>query len=174
MTKGRTVPPLPEHTFKDTGITVNIRRLSPLTADEVTKAIRKERPVPKAPENLVDYGDGKKVPEPNTADPAYIVEVNAYNAWLNEEVGKRLMHLIIHRAVVCDVDADAVAALRADLADIGVTLEDDDKTVYVQHICVGTMDDLEELRQAVMERSQPTEKEIQANLDSFRGDVSGT
>lgn len=174
MAKGRDVPELPKHTFKDSGITVSIRRLSPLTADEVLKAVKRERTPPNPPDNLVDYGDGKKVPEPNPSDPAYEQALAEYNAWVNQEVSDRIMKLVTHRAVVCDVDTDAVTEFRADMTAIGVTLDDDDKAVYVRHICVSTLEDLEELRQAVMERSQPTEKEIQANIDSFRAEVPGT
>ena len=67
-------------TFKDTGITVQIRKVSPLLIMEVQKAM----PVPKPPMQEVVYGDpddpgAKKVQEPNETHPDYLAAIDKYN-----------------------------------------------------------------------------------------------
>jgi len=173
MTKGRTVPPLPTFTFKDTGITVGLRKLSPYVGDQIGKAIRKERPAPKPPLNEVDYGDGKKVSEENTADASYQRALAEYEQWVAFEAGQRTIRAVLDYAIALDtdqVDADAVAQARAMMAAIGAPLDDDisDRDVYIKYVCLGTQEDLSDLLEAATRRSQPTEAAIAENVTAFR------
>jgi hypothetical protein len=175
MTKGRTVPPLPTFTFKDSGITVKIRKLSPFMGDLIGRSLRKERAAPEPPINMVQYGDGKPTPEPNAGDPAYLQALGEYEAWVAGEAGKRMMNLVIESAIVVDdVDTDEVARVRATMKKIGAPIEDEmtDREVYIRFVCVGTPDDLEDLMTAATRRSQPTEAVIAENVTAFRREVS--
>ena len=49
--QGRTVLPLPEHTFKDSGITIKIRKIGPTTYQRLAQAIMRDMPDPDPPLN---------------------------------------------------------------------------------------------------------------------------
>jgi hypothetical protein len=173
MTDGRTPPELPTFTFKDTGVTVHLRKLSPFMADQIGKALRKEKPAPTPPLNTVDYGDGKTTKEPNPADPAYQQALADYEAWIAGEAGQRLIQIVLDYAVeVGEIDTAHVASVRAIMAAIGAPVEDDDRTVYLKYIAVGSQDDLDDLLTAATRRSQPTEAAIVDNVTAFPGNVS--
>lgn len=176
--KGRDVPPekLYPFTFEGTGRTVHIRKLSALIRDEVHRAVRRDPTFPSEPEppiQEVDYGEGT-VKRPNWQHSVYLEMQREWQARFIEEVSERLVNLVIRRAVVCEVDAAAVAQARADMAAVSVPLDAyDDHYVYVAFVCIGPRHDYNELLRTVFERSVPSEEAIQAHLDSFPDPVSG-
>lgn len=178
LQKGRDVPPEKLHpfTFEGTGRTVQIRKLSALIRDEVHRAVRRDASFPKEPEppiQEVDYGEGK-IKRPNRQHSVFLEMQREWQAKFLEEVSERLVTLIIRRAVVCEIDAQAVAQARADMAAIDVPLDEyDDHYVYVAFVCVGPRADYNDLLRVVFERSMPSEEVVQAHIDSFRGPVPG-
>lgn len=175
--KGREAPPelLYPFTFEGTGRTVQIRKLSALIRDEVRRQVKRspgfEEPQPPMVE--VDYGDGK-VRQPHRAHPVYQELLSDWNARITQEAADRLERLVIQRAVVCEVDEQAVKAMRADMAAVQTPLDDyDDHHVYVAFVCVGPQQDYNELLAAVFNRSLPSREAVQAHIDSFRGPVRG-
>lgn len=173
--KGRTVPALPTFTFRDSGVTVAYRRFSPFMGDQIAKKIRKEKPAPQPPFNTVNYGDGKKVKEPNLADPEYIDALAKYDRWVQEESGQRLVEMVVTRAIEpLSIDQDAVAFYRETARLFDLECDDDDRMVYIRYIAIGSPEDLADIMQAVVRRSEPTSEAIQAAVDSFPGDVQGT
>lgn len=163
MTKGRDVQPLEEFTF-DTGITVQVRKTSPMLVSD----IQKKFPPPPPPLNKVDYGDGNIKLEPNASDPAYIETLKAYQ----QEIEEKIRRVMIQRGVECEVDHLAVQDLRHQMRqEFDLELDPDDKFVYVAYICVGTAEDYNDLIQLITRRSQPTEDTVQAAVDSFRSHV---
>jgi energy-converting hydrogenase Eha subunit E len=167
MSKGRTVPPLPEVTLPHSGYTVQIRPIGPLTINELGKAVRKEIPAPAAPLNDVTGLDGRPGQEANEADPDYIAALEAYETKVNAEVGARILKLIAVRAIASPVDTEAVQQLRADMAAVGVTLPDDDREVFFNHILVVHTDDLTAIQTAVLQRSMPTEEVVKQKTADF-------
>ena len=149
--------------FKDTGRLVGIKKVSPMLAAE----LRRSFPPPKPPMEEVDYGDGKKVLEPNSAHPGYQSVMEDYNQQMNE----RVQRLLIKRGVVVawdDEKKQEVADLRSFWKEEYATeLQGSDVEVYVNHICVGTQEDLQELIQAITQRSGATEEVIQSHLETF-------
>lgn len=175
MTKGRTPPELPTFTFPTSGFTIKIRRLSPFAVNDLQAAIQKEYPRPEPPVNLVDYGDGKQVAEPNTADPHYSERLQAHETFITQEIATRFTKVLTSRAIECEVDADEVAEIRRDMAAVGVTFDgDSDKEIYVRYVLIQSEQDMDLLRDTVLSRSQPTEAAIADNVTAFRGDVSGS
>jgi hypothetical protein len=172
---GRMPPPetLYDHTFQDTGRSVQIRKVSSLlraeTRRQVTQAAGVEEPRP--PQSTVDYGDGN-VTIPNPQHPVYQELKRAWNEKVNEETGARLKRLAIRRGVVCDVDEIAVASVKADMLAEGVDLAGfDDHYVYVAFVCVGSDDDWTDLLKAIFERSAPQEAAIAAHIAAFPADL---
>jgi hypothetical protein len=174
---GRPPPPekLYDHTFQDTARTVQIRKVSSLLRAETRRQVMRspgfEEPQP--PTSKVDYGEGE-VTIQNPQHPVYQDLKRDWNARVNEETGARLKRLAIRRGVVCEVDSEAVAQVRADMAAEGVDLGGfDDHYVYVAFVCVGSDDDWTDLLRAIFERSAPQEAAVQAHIAAFQSDVPG-
>lgn len=175
--KGRIASPLPQHTFKDSGITIRIRKIGPMSQQRMAQAVRREIPEPEPPTTETELGI-----EQNTADPSYM---RAYDAWerkTNSLLSERMLTYAALEAEVAigDVERAEIARTRRSLAISGVTwqpiegLTDDenDRVFYILHIACATPDDLKEFSAAVRERSTPTEEAIQRHLATFPGDVS--
>jgi hypothetical protein len=148
--------------FQDTGISVKIRKVSPLLINELYKLY----PAPKPPLQEVDYGDGKKVQEVNEAHPDYVQALADHNTQIYEQLKK----LLVKRGVVCEVDKDAVDELRQFWQDeYGNHLEGTDLEIYVLYICAGSDADINELMDAITRRSQPTQEAKELAKVSFPG-----
>lgn len=156
-----------EFTFKDSGRTVQIRKVSFLLLPELRKAYEKQNPPPAPPMQEVKYGD-RTEQEANYADPDYARRLEKYNDTARQVVEEQARHLYAQRGVQCEVDAAAVTELREQLHDSGTELDPDDKFVYLWYLCVGSPEDYDEFTDALLRRNQPTAEAVQENLNSFR------
>jgi hypothetical protein len=148
--------------FADTGISVKVRKVSPFLVNN----LRKIYPQPKPPMQEVDYGDGKKVMEANEAHPDYAQTLDEYNNMFMD----KLQRLLIVRGVECKVDQEAVDSLKEFWkTEYGKELEGSDKEIYIIYICAGTKDDLDDLTNAILTRSQPTKEATELAKVSFPG-----
>lgn len=175
--RGRVAPPerLENFIFQGTGRTVQVRKVSTLIRDEVRRQVRRDPSFaePEPPQQDVDYGDGK-VKIAHHGHPIYQQLLADWRERLNREVGDRLVNLVIRRGVVCEVDTEAVAQVRAELAEQDIdTTHLDDHYVYVAFVCIGPYEDYTDLLKAVFERSTPAEAAVQAHIASFPGDIRG-
>lgn len=176
--RGRIAPALPTFTFKDTGITVGIRKVGPSTQQRVAQAIMAEMPEPAIPMVETELG-----PEPNAADPLYLAEKEAWSVKTRSELTRRLMLIA---ALESEVEIDSSA--RADIArrkrsltlantpyhdDPEMTAEENERVFYILHVAAGTPEDLGEFGEMVMRRSVPTEEAVQRQIATFPGDVQG-
>lgn len=158
---------------QDSGITLTVRKV-PYTLSE---EINKQYPAPPAPRVEVTYGTPETgirvVQEENKADPDYQLILRAWRA----ESEKRLRKLIVTRGVVLDAltpdQLIQVQQLRDDMQQHGVTLDTDDKNVYLWHIAVATPEDYKDLVTFITRRSGVTEEGKAEAKDRFRGDVQG-
>jgi hypothetical protein len=154
-----------DFTFKDTGITVKIRKISPMLAADVAASM----PDPLPPEQTVDYGEPRgKVLERNYSDPGYL----AQKAENNIKIFRALQRVMLLRAVI--VEGDEWKAEVKEYRDFiekhtGKPLDEpEDLVVYVLRVCVGSEEDLNDLLTAITKRSQPTPEAVDAAKDSFR------
>lgn len=157
---------LTDFTFKDTGITVKIKKVSPMVVDDVRASI----PEPLPPEQEVDYGEPKgKVMERNYSDPNYTLELEAHN----KKVAALVQKVIVNRAVILEGDEwkKEVQDYRDFiLKSTGYPLaETDDVLVYILRVCVGSKEDMSDLIDAIIKRSQPTQEAVEQAKRSFRG-----
>jgi hypothetical protein len=154
---------LTDFTFKDTGITVKIKKVSPMLAADISASM----PAPEPPYNLVDYGDGK-IKEENRQDPNFLSAVMEYQ----HKVFLLWRRMMILRAVVVEGEewrAEVEEYRAFILRHTGKSVEEpEDLVVYVLGICLGSEEDLEELISAITRRSQPTREAVEAAKDSFR------
>lgn len=171
---GRQVPKLDDFTFPNSGIPVQLRKVSPLLRDDVDAAVRRQHPPPDPPMQVVDtgFGDGA-TPQPNIADPAYRAAVLEWQTAHWGRVAEALMRLAVARYIEVDVDAEAVAQLRVDMAALGVELDADDKYVYITRICIGSRADERDLSDALFTRQEQLREAVDSHKATFRGHVQG-
>jgi len=174
--RGRIVPALPEHTFKDSGVTIRIRKVGPTTQQRLAQAIMQESPAPPVP--IVETELGK---EPNLADPQYMADTEKWEQQTRNELTNRLMLIAALEAeVTIDDSARAEIARKkrhlqliriphADRADL--TDEENERVFYILNVCAATPEDLGEFGQAVLRRSVPTEEAVQSQIATFSRDL---
>ena len=154
------------HTTKDGGVSLQIRKVSPLVATE----IRKRFPAPRPPLSRVDYGEGNFEMEPNADHPSHKAALEEYQLQLEEKVRRAYIKL----GCVVIVDKEAVQATRDVMKEIGIDLVDDtDEFVYINYTAISSSDDYNDLIQAIISRSVPSEADVKAASDTFRGEVQG-
>ena len=159
---------LTDFVFKDTGIAVKIKKISPMLVADVMASM----PEPKPPLNEVDYGEPKgKVLEPNYSDPSYEIQLAEHR----QKVNRTWRRVMILRGVVVEgeewrKDVEEYRAFMREQTG-GEIDEPDDFMVYVLRICVGSEEDLSELITAITRRSQPTQEAVQEAKNSFRSQV---
>lgn len=156
---------LTPHTFKDTGKVVQIRKVSPL----LIMQLQKDFPEPVPPMQEVDYGDGKKVLEPNPAHPDHELALRQYRY----DFEQRMRQMMIDRGVVLELSEDDKQEIQ-DLRDYwqanyGKALPGSDKFIYISYLCIGTDADMDELVTAISRRSQPSHGAVEAAKKSFPG-----
>ena len=166
MQHGRYVPKLAEFTFPDSGITVELRKVSPSLRTDIDAAIRRKYPVPDPPmqAGVEGFGDDS-TPQPNYADPDYRRLVAAWQIEHTRRLGDTLLRLVIDEYVVADDDAvaSAVADLRQRMAARGLELpEENDKYLFVTRICFATDADQADFQRAIFERVTPTRDEVES------------
>ena len=149
---------------KDTGVVLKIQNVG----SALVSQLRRDFPPPQPPMQEVDYGDGNKKMEPNSAAPEYIEALTRYAADFED----KLQRLVIKRGVVLTLTEEQKQEIQ-DLRDFYRTEYDreiafDDKMAYILMIAGGTDDGLAELVNAIVRRSQPVEEDVQAALDTFQ------
>lgn len=182
--KGRAVPALPRHTFQDSGVTVKLHKLSPMTSQEIMAAVQRERAAdkPQPPIVEVDYGNGK-VSEPHEGHPIYQEKLKRWQSECNTEANKRLFTLACLDAVEFDLTDDIrqqierkkrhlkIAAKLTIETDPDLSDEENDRVFFITHIACASPDDTQEFYEAIALRSQPTEAAIEQHKQSFPSDV---
>jgi hypothetical protein len=152
------------HVVTDTGAVLLIRKVSPLLNQE----LKKKFPPPAPPTSRVDYGDGDVREEPNPSDPAHQQAMAEWQDAMEERA--RMIFVKLGVAVEwTDEKRARVQEVRETMALLGVDLDPDDKMVYVSHVAIGSEQDYQELVQAIMTRSQPTEAAIAEAVETFPG-----
>ena len=147
--RGRQAPALPEHTFRDTGITIGIRKVGPTTQQRVAHSIAHDMPEPPIPVVETELG-----PEPNAADPTYLALREKWTQETNAELIRRLMLIAALEAEVTidDRARQDIARRKRSLQlsktpyedDPELTPEENERVFYILHVAAGTPEDLGE------------------------------
>jgi hypothetical protein len=158
-------------------VTIKIRKVGPTTQQRLAQQIMKELPEPQIPVIETELG-----PEPNAADPAYIAAKEQWTNDTNRELSERLLLIAALEAEVTIDDAARadIKRKRRHLNLIGIphednpdlTADENEKVFYILHVAASTPEDLREFSAAVLRRSVPTEDAVQAQIATFRRDVS--
>lgn len=174
--KGREVP-LEDFTFEGTGITVKIRRVSPLLRDDIDAQLRIEFPQPEVPVVRRNYGTEEKpewIEEPDPMNAKYKEELRVWGIQHANRVGDKLLWVAVRRGVDLELTEEMkreVDEIREDLRLVGVELDPSDKFVYITRIALGSTESLRELYDMIFSRSRPTREEVEAMKATFPGNV---
>lgn len=157
-------------TFIDTGVEVLLRKVPPFAADDIRRSWESRKPKPPViPTEIA----GMHVEEANYDDPDYIAELEVWQRAMGEAVNMFYIRRGVYK-IMNDDWQGLVDEYRAEMAEYeGVELPKDDMMLYLSRIACGTAHGLQELYQAIIARSQPTEEVVQRYVDNFRSDVSG-
>lgn len=154
----------------DSGVEVRLKFVGPLLMNDIRKAAekwaRKQMDKPTAPMITVHYEQGDRQ-EANEADRDYQAALSEFNLLH----GMRVVELLTKYGAEADVDAAAIAALRADADADGLELPADDRELYLTRIAIQTERDAEALQEAILGTSQPTEKAVAEKRAAFPSDV---
>lgn len=155
-----------EFTFQDTGVTVRIRKVSPLLVAELQKRF----PAPKPPLNRVMIGDETRL-EANEADPDYQATLQEYQLMLELKMRRLLIRFGVEYTLTAE-DLEKVDSLRAYWKiENEVELPESDLEAFISYVAIGTPEDLQDLTEAIMRRSQPTPAATEEAVNSFRPKV---
>jgi len=154
---------LHDYTFQDSGVKIKIRKVSPLLAMQ----LQNDFPPPQPPLQPVTMGDKVEMVA-NASSPEYVQMLNDYQ----REFELKLRGVILKRGVVIEMTDETkaqIASIRADYKEVtGKELAGSDELVYLSYIAVATSEDLTDLVQNIMKRSQPTEPVIGQTAKNFR------
>jgi len=176
--RGRVAPPLPEHTFKDSGITIRFRKIGPATQQRLAEQIMREYPKPEPPVITTELGD-----EPNPADPAYMATLKDWERQGSVKLSERMLRVAALESEVTIDDAarQEIARRKRSLVVTGAAWVDDEqldadeneRLFYILHVACASPEDMQEFGRAVTARSVPTEEAVQRHLATFPGDLPG-
>lgn len=160
-----------DFTFPDTGLEVVITKVNPGLANDLREFLNRDAPEPPY-EEITTPGPMKGKRSPRLDDPDYVEKIGAHNLKVNELVNQ----FYIENGVYEIKDKDwkkRVKELRDKFGRMGYgeALYDDDKTLYIFRIAAGTGADLQDLFNAIMLRSEPSEGEIEKTVKTFRTDI---
>lgn len=171
--RGRAAPDYPSVTLPS-GHTLQVRRLAAGTFAQIRAAaaqsLMADRPEPPTQYLEVAPGEWRDVPNPGHED--YVQALRAWNSQVSSAAGANILKLLESYAVLTSTDDDAVAAYRAAMEALGITVEESDRQIYCWMIAAPTQADQVALMNFIIGQSEPQPEAIQAQKDAFRGPVS--
>lgn len=186
--RGRRAPARPRHVFRDTGVEVELHKMSPLTMQRIAEAVRREaRALPEGhehryPEPPVERIEvaGEVREERNDRHPDHLAALDRWGKWAMNEINERFARLAAVDAVIpIGITDEEIAAearrVRRRLNAEGVDLpyfdqytpEENDRIVWLQHVAIGSAEDLQEFYQALTQRIAVTEEAIAESVATF-------
>lgn len=158
-----------------TGYTLHYRLLSPETMPRLQAAakVALAEARPEVPTQRVEIGPDEWRDVENVHDERYQEALEAWEATVQEETGRRFLTLCEDYALIYEVDQEEVAALRAAYAAAGDTTIADlsDTQVFLWWIALPTADDQLTLYAKLF--GGLTEEAIQAQKASFLSHLQG-
>lgn len=188
IARGRKVNARPRHLFRDTGIEVELHKLSPTTLQRIAEAVRAEaralpsgheHKMPEPPVERVDMG-GEIREERNETHPDYLAALEKWGRWAMAESNERFLRIAAITAIEPvgiseDEIREEARRVRRVLALEGAeppyhdkySPEENDRIIWLLHVAIGTTEDLQEFYQALTQRSNVQEEAVQAHISTF-------
>lgn len=156
------------------GYRIHYRHIAPETLPRLEAAAKLalKDDQPPIPQQRVEVGPGEWRDVDNPHDTAYQEALEAWLLRVQEDAGRRFLMLCEQYALIYEVDADEVAALRAVHQAIGDPLDEfTDAQVFLWKIALPTPEDQMTLYSKLF--GGLTEEAIQAQKASFLGKLQG-
>lgn len=187
-TRGRAAPDYPTYTFKDSGQTCRLRRLSPITTQRIQEAIVREwkklpadddRAMPQPPTERIAVGGGPEREEANPNDPAYKERLAAWERRVQGEMIERLIRVAALDACIFEpgvIDTDWTERFERRMNAEGQPLNIPDhyqgderaQIIWVIYHCLGSQEDLTEFVQHLSRRSEIRQEDVATNIATFQ------
>lgn len=186
--RGRKANARPRHLFRDTGIEVELHKLSPTTLQRIAETVRKEaagypadhpHKLPEPPLERIDVG-GETREERNETHPDYLAALEKWGRWAMGESNERFLRIAAVAAIEpLDVTKEEISEeaerMRRILQAEGVTLPyydqytsaENDRIVWLLHCAIGSTEDLQEFYQALTQRVTVSEEGVQTHIATF-------
>lgn len=155
------------------GYALHYRHLSPDTLPRLQAAARLAlaESKPPIPTQKVEVGPNEWRDEPNPHNEEYQRDLEAWEARVTEEQGRRFLTMCEDYALIYEVDQEEVEALRAVHQAIGDPLDDmTDAQIFLWRVALPAPDDQGELYGRLFGL---TEEAIQAQKVAFRSYIQG-
>lgn len=174
--RGRAAPDWP--TFTTTaGYTFRIRRLGPDRIPLIRQAAIKElfESCPAVPTERVPIGPDQWTELPNENNEDYRKAKAAWDNQVYALAGRKVVSLLGKYVIVDQEDVQAVQDYRALMDEIGTPVPESetDREVWLWRIACPDANDVTRLIAFATNTSLPSQEAIQAQKNTFRGDVSG-
>lgn len=170
------------HEFKDTGVTVELQKVSPFVITDVRALAQQSRPKP--PTRIVEEdGPLQGTVEVMQTDPQYIETLRQWERKANELVMRMQIRLGV-KSVIDPVNWKEkveeyrfqrelmIEELKAFKADYNPEpLPEDDLTIFILFVACGSTEDVKEFTEEITRRSYPTGETLEAARDSFRPNI---
>lgn len=188
IARGRRANARPRHLFKDSGIEVELHKLSPTTLQRLAETIRREaaafpaghpHKMPEPPIERVDVG-GEIREERNERHPDYLAALEKWSQWAMAQTNERFLRIAAVSAIepldtTQDEISTAASRIRRVMAAEGVELpafdqytqEENDRIIWLLHVAISTTEDLQEFYQALTQRNQVQEEAVAAHVATF-------
>ena len=151
------------YTFQN-GRQIGYRQVSHHTIE----ALRQAMPEPAPPTQTVEGPDGKAVTVPNPADPAHMEALREHARAFGQFM-HRMMLLWGADFLLDEARQAEIAEFRAGMRAISdaIVLPEDDKELYLFHLCIGTSIEELDFFNAIRGLSQPTQEATAAAVGTF-------
>jgi hypothetical protein len=157
------------------GYRIRYRHLAPETLPRLEAAAKTALAgsKPAIPTQQLEVGPGEWRAVENAHDTAYQEALEDWSAAVQVDAGARFLTLCAQYALIYEIDAEAVAALRGAYALIGAPLDDlTDSQVFLWHIALPTPEDQMTVYSKLF--GGLTEEAIQAQKASFLSQLQRT
>lgn len=155
------------------GHTVALRRQPGDIWAKVRAAAQQElesaRPTPPTQRMETEPGVFRDIP--NEQHPDYLEAHVTWEAHVNERMTEKLLKLMQKIALVFTVDVEALRTLRAEYADLGIALPDDDRIAYLSYVIAPTQEDQARLFMEVYGKALPNEAQVALHRRMFPGNL---
>lgn len=168
--------------FKDTGVKVEMQKVSPFVATDARAMALSGKPQP--PTRVVEEdGPLKGTAEVMDKDPEYLASVRLWQRRADELLMRLQIRLGVKQVIEPENWKELVDAYRLERDLVTEELQkinpdykpdplpEDDMTVFILFVAVGSGEDLQEFVKEISQRSYPTGEVLENAKESFRPNV---
>lgn len=167
MTNGMSGRLLP-FKFPTSGYEIAIKPVSPILITQLRRAF----PQPEAPLESIERPDGSKIEERNPHADSHRAAMDTWALDFADRTRRMYVQLGVVKRLT-DAERAEVTQVREVMAAQGVTLEDDDRVVWVSYVAIQSNEDFTALMTAIQSLSRPTDPKSTAGSTITTSESAG-